>query len=65
MDEMKKNSCLPEEHEKNHKEEQENERAEIFCIFEKAEVKDFVGMMKKVKELVGKGWLLNPHYDFN
>lgn len=57
MNEMKGNSFLPEEH--------ENERTEIFCIFKKAEVGDFVGMMMKVKELVGKGWLLNPHYDFN
>lgn len=55
MQEMKENSCLPEEH----------QNIEIFYIFQKAEVEDFLGMMEKVKELVEKGWLLNPQYDFN
>lgn len=58
MQEMKENSCLPEEH-------QNIEIQSVFYIFQKAEVEDFVGMMKKVKELVEKGWLLNPQYDFN
>lgn len=45
MQEMKENSCLPEEH----------QNIEIFYIFQKAEVKNFLGMMEKVKELVEKG----------
>lgn len=65
MKEMKGNLRLAEEHEKEHKEEHEDEQAEIVCMFQKADCEDFYGMMKKVKELVEKGWLLNPHYDFN